>query len=683
MANRQIEIDVVVNTDQAEKGFDKLEEGSQAVGESFGSVGKAVSTLGGEANEALGGVGESVSGVVDGFGELISASKEGGMSFTAMAGPIGVAVVALFELIQAVREYSDETSGANIRSEAYIASTAELTSAIEELAAAQVQLNREQIKELRILSMQAKLPLEQAQMIREKNAALDKSIQLLKDEISQLEKSNKVTANHTHALYAQSVAQREVANRQEVLIKLRAKLAKKEAEADMLTQEGAENFAKFEAKKEEHLKDSPEFRKQILQQENKLLTDARLAELQGTKDSVKAQREIARIGSKQKVADLKAIEDISEEVRSKAIAAERKRLQSEISSIEKSAAEKRRAEAEKRRNVMALQRARSEAQRLAQERQTQAELRQIRALEIESARINGATALEILNMRYAEELSLAEENASKILIAQKRFENQATQIQKSEAAKREANEKQQAEQRANLIFDSMEFDANLAKDETEKQLRLLELRYAREIQLNASTQEEITELNRRQAIERQQITSASIDAQVSKIGEFASSYGAGLAEATYSALLFGESFTKAIGSMLVGLGRQAAVQSLMELAKGTAALFIPGAQATAAGHFKASALFAGASAAAGVAGKAMGGGGSATGGGGGAASPTGTPQTAAAPERERAEETAMVFNINFGGAVIYDTQRAAEQALADRITNLQNTRRRGAPRRAF
>ena len=226
--------------------------------------------------------------------------------------------------------------------------------------------------------MQAKLPLEQAQMIREKNAALDKSIQLLKDEISQLEKNTKVTVNHTHALYAQSVAQREVANRQDILIKLRAKLAKKEAEADRLTQEGAENFAKFEEKKEGLLKQSPEFRKQILQQENKLLTDARLAELQGAKDSVKAQREIAEIGSRQKVADLRAIEDISEEVRSKAIEAERKRLQSEISSIEKSAAEKRRAEAEKRRDVMALQRARSEAQRLAQERQTQAELKQIR-----------------------------------------------------------------------------------------------------------------------------------------------------------------------------------------------------------------------------------------------------------------------------------------------------------------
>lgn len=132
--------------------------------------------------------------------------------------------------------------------------------------------------------------------------------------------------------------------------------------------------------------------------------------------------------------------------------------------------------------------------------------------------------------------------------------------------------------------------------------------------------------------------------------------------------------------MLIGLGRQAAVQSLMELAKGTAALILN--PAAAGNHFAAAGLFAGASAAAGVAGKALGGGGGGT-AGGGMASPTGTIQTAPAPERERAEETSMVFNVNFGGAVIYDTQRAAEQALADRITNLQNTRRRGAPRRAY
>jgi len=79
----------------------------------------------------------------------------------------------------------------------------------------------------------------------------------------------------------------------------------------------------------------------------------------------------------------------------------------------------------------------------------------------------------------------------------------------------------------------------------------------------------------------------------------------------------------------------------------------------------------------------MGGGGGGSSASSGSATPTGSPTTNQAPQREQAEAAPMVFNINFGGAVIYDTQKAAEQALADRITNLQNTNRRGAPRRRF
>ena len=40
----------------------------------------------------------------------------------------------------------------------------------------------------------------------------------------------------------------------------------------------------------------------------------------------------------------------------------------------------------------------------------------------------------------------------------------------------------------------------------------------------------------------------------------------------------------------------------------------------------------------------------------------------------------MVFNVNFGGAVVYDTKKAAEQALADRLVTILNQPRRGAPR---
>ena len=64
--------------------------------------------------------------------------------------------------------------------------------------------------------------------------------------------------------------------------------------------------------------------------------------------------------------------------------------------------------------------------------------------------------------------------------------------------------------------------------------------------------------------------------------------------------------------------------------------------------------------------------------GGGATSPTGSPQTAT-PERQRAETTATVYNINFGNSVIYDTRRAAQDAFADQIIQTMNRRRRGSP----
>jgi hypothetical protein len=54
--------------------------------------------------------------------------------------------------------------------------------------------------------------------------------------------------------------------------------------------------------------------------------------------------------------------------------------------------------------------------------------------------------------------------------------------------------------------------------------------------------------------------------------------------------------------------------------------------------------------------------------------------SAPAPQRQSADQESMVFNINFGGAVIYDTRRAAEEALADRVATVFNRPRRGAVR---
>ena len=99
-------------------------------------------------------------------------------------------------------------------------------------------------------------------------------------------------------------------------------------------------------------------------------------------------------------------------------------------------------------------------------------------------------------------------------------------------------------------------------------------------------------------------------------------------------------------------------------------------------HFASAGIFAGAAVAAGTASAALGGGGGGT-SSPSTTSPTGLSQIAPEPERERAETAQTVFNINFGGAVVYDTRQAAERAFADRLTQLQNTRRRGAPRRTF
>jgi hypothetical protein len=341
---------------------------------------------------------------------------------------------------------------------------------------------------------------------------------------------------------------------------------------------------------------------------------------------------------------------------------------------------------------------------LAIERQKQADLKALRQLELEEMRQNGASALRLLTERYNDEFALAGSNQNQQLIAQKRYQLGLTQILKDEQAKQNAIKAEQAKRDAERIkqaqmmaLESLEFDLQMQTQrqgftsqlpvisdfqtmqfETERELELLKVRYDKERALAQDSQEQITEINRREALERQRISDQSTQDLITQIGEVTTQYGAGLAEAVYTSALMGDSLSESVGDILIALGKQASVESLMQTAKGVASLFT--APELAGNHFAAAGLFAGAAAAAGMAGKSLGGGG---GGGGGSASatPTGAPTTAPTPQREQAEQAPMVFNINFGGAVIYDTKRSAEQALADRITSLQNTRRRGAPRR--
>jgi hypothetical protein len=166
------------------------------------------------------------------------------------------------------------------------------------------------------------------------------------------------------------------------------------------------------------------------------------------------------------------------------------------------------------------------------------------------------------------------------------------------------------------------------------------------------------------------------------VNGFFGQMGRGFAEAAVGALFFGESFKESVGALLMALSQQAAVEALMNTAKGFAALSNPLTAAAAPGFFKAAGIFASAATVAGVTGSSMGGGGGGVAvGGGGGVSPSGSPQTVGqAPQREEATASTQVFNINFSGAVVYDTKRAAEEAFADRIMRTMSRNRRGSRR---
>ena len=651
MAQNQVEIEVVLDSKKAEAGLNKIEKGAEGVGESFSTMGRVVSSTGGQLNQNLGKIGETAGQSVAAFAQLGAAAKATGASFTTLLGPIGLAVMAVTELVQAYKEYQLEASGVNLRVEAYKAAAAELTSILEQLADAQVKLNEEQIKSFRIQTMAAQQDLEEAQALREKSAEIFKQIELNKERIKQQQKL--VNQAKEAAAFAPSfmaggggpagipVTSPAVRTDVEVaalgrLQQRQAELIKQQAEmmdqADRLAASGAAKRQKVQAQLEETLKQSPEFVKKIREQEAKLDEDARIAQLERTKDTVDAQVEIARIGAGRRIRELKAIEDISEQVRSRSIAAERAKLEAQISSIQREAAKKR---AEERKVRADQRKADLERQRLAElalERQKQAELRTLRQLELQQMQVDGVSALEILKLRYEDELALAGDNINKMLIAQARFDLEKTKL----------DQKAEAERIASI--------------------------------------QRITEIQKKNEAERLKATQESTKKQMELVTQLSERYGTGLAEAAYSAAILGESFSDAIGQSLVALGKQFAVQALGQTAEGIAALFLN--PALAANKFLAAGAYATAAAAAGVAGSALGGG---SGGGSTASaastSPTGIAQTTTTPERERAETQQTVFNINFSGAVIYDTQRAAEQALADRITNLQNRQRRGGPRR--
>ena len=771
-----VEIDVILTgAENVTEAFDNIGESSSAMAERFNKdnskLGEGLGDLTGNVKEMFG----SVKGLNQAF-------KMSGSSMLGMVPAIGAVVAAGFALYETFLNISGAAEEAERAEQAMGAAASDLQSKLEALAEKGVIPTADELQRFTEATIQSQFAKEQLQtsMERKVTPAMENYNELLREQRKLQKLINKDTGA-SGAVYLE--ATKRLPELDKELAKAKAKLTAKLSEYRE-EQVQVEKDIRAAAKQEEEFAERSNEARIAKIKENKTRLDAiELTKAQITQTELEAKVTENLIKQRRQLFDL-TLEQAKEDDNEQFIKDLNDRLKSQIkginqariieekgikdrAEIRKIAREKEQAEQEKERSRRQARAQAMRAKRQAEERQLQSELARIRELGYEQLRLEGVETSELLEMRYEDELRLAGNNQNLKLIAEMKYQNAVARLhneaEQEAQARRTAieqaeqdslnrrfeEERRQAQQRANFIFDTLEFDAQQIEDQTARELALLDLRYKKEISLNQHTQTEITEIQRREAIERQKILDSSFVESMDTLKSmskdllkestsaiYQSLVDAGQFDLTFEELKHDfdqkvgqareemlkaqasndvalyqqkeeeitnltaqyESQRKQIraqeaqtipllfGNILKGLGQQASVEAIMELAKGFSKLGSPLTAGFAPAHFKASAIFAGVAATAGVGGAILTNNANtaisrAGRGGGGTVSPTGTPQTATTPEREQAETSSMVFNINFGGAVIYDTKKSAEQALADRITNIQNTRRRGAPRR--
>lgn len=703
--SNQVEIDVILT------GAEEASRGLKGIGETAGQMAERFTDENSKLGEGLGEIAGSVEGLVGSFkefGEVATTVGSGSkMSMLALVPALGAVVGAGYALYETFINISGAAEEAETRTEAMAAAASDLESKLEALAEKGVVPAQKALDDFIRSNLRAQFSKE----------ILQKQVEKLKNEFTNLleaeqnvEKARTGQEDFATVLEAglRGVSAQTIA--QEDLNKATTAYNKK-LKGVIDAHEQVLPLLDASAKKEKGLEENSAEATLARVRENIALAttlELRKAEidLTGTQLKVRqieinAAKESTLVRVKENEEDAKALKKIEDNLKARIAEFNQLDQLNRLTEVRKRNAEAEENKAAKR----STQRVNNKRIReMAIERQRQADLKKLRQIELQELMLNGASALQIAQDRYDDELAAAGKNQLQQQIALKRFELEKRRIKLAAGAQADRDNAERArrdEERfahaQRLAFESLQFDlemqtqkASLVDElplfgrlgelqaQTDQELKVLSMRYELEKQINAQTQDEITELTRRETAERTKINADATRAQINLVGEFASQYAGGLAEAAYSNLLFGESFSESVGEILIALGRQASIEALMQFAKGTAALFMPAGQAIAAGHFKAGGMFLAAAGAAGIAGKSLGGGG---GGASAGASPSGSPSVAPTPQREEVESAPMVFNINFGGAVIYDTKRSAEQALADRITSLQNTRRRGAARR--
>ena len=710
MAENKVIIDVEVQGVQdAQKDLEKVNssaseigESVKGVGESFKGVGAIVSSQGGVMGEAFNSLGESVGGLVDGFGAMGEAMTTGGKSgmlaFMGMLGPISAIAGALALAIEAFRQFSGAAKEAEQIEAAVTAAAGDLTSKMEELADKGIKATNEQLRDLISLNSEARLKLE---ILNEKNASLTKvyteQIQaqrsLEKEQRIYLAQTNERLKSDAYVISAQerltkaneavAKAQLELTKGYEIALPAIQKAQEYQRELAMTEQEATDALkAQLEIQKEYNdllLNTSTlsAYEKSILQKQRDLSIEQRLADQHGkTSKEIQALTKVIEEENKARQAgDVLQLKEIKN--------------QQEIEQIKKAEADRLKAE----------QKARSDAFK-ARQMQIISEQSQINALEIQLTKSGLDEQIALAENNYKTSQQLNKNNKNQLVIAEKQYQLAIQGIKDQQLAQEQAKIAEQArinqelisqqiaheeatyqasiqyQQRQQELRDKIAIlDIEAGKDEYKKQLDLLAKN--QEIELRSVEDNELAkaEIQKRYANQRVKVESYA----TAQMGEMAMATTQAFASSVAGAIMGAQSMEEAIKSTLEGLAQEAIARSIFATAMGFSALALgPIGGVSASQYFQSAALFAGVGAIAGVSSKAMGGGGG--GGSSASVSPIGSAQAQAPSRPEASKAEPMVFNINFGGSVIYDTKAAAERAFADRIVRQINNSNRGMVR---
>lgn len=649
MAENTIEIEVELKGQKETlKGLDLVKDGAEGIGETFKGVGDIVGKTNQQMGENINSLSNAISegaAAFNGLKEAASSIGQGSFGITNLLGPLALLVTAVGAAYEAYRQASGEAKLFEDRQRALAQASSDLTQKLEILA----EKGLVPAKEALTLYVEANLRAQLAKELLENRTERQSKVLYAETEARKAATKSAqayaktlqdVNATHQERVLAETamkeaLASVRIANQQTK--KVFEDVAKSIEATYTEVQEAERQYKSLEAQTEESLKLKA---KEL---------SARRAGVEALKAEVEAQSEAELLTrqrnlERSKQAQLDSIEKMNRAQLNALInahtvalsklneeALKDAKLTQQIAKLNADAAKARGGATD---SIKAKE---ASLRQLAIEQQRQLVLEsQLRQLDIKLTKEGDDELLALARERHETGLQLAKDNATARAIVEKQYQLETTAIMDA------AMEEEMAR------LDRLDKE----RDERRKK------RMAKE------------QADRDKALREQQVLIETLNDSIEK-------YGEGLAQAGVASLLFGEGFKAAAGEVLKGLAIESGVRALMETAKGFAMLFINPADSAAA--FKSAGLYAAAAGAARAGAGALGVGGG--GGGGTTASPSGAPQVASTPERESAQSEAMVFNINFGGAVIYDTRRAAEVALADRITRLQNAGRRGAPMR--